>query len=257
MQENTKSKARMASVVVLGATFVAMIGLLVSGAFADDGQGGANPAKLQEAFPQPTFASPSDQLEFEAKGKADWVARNDEFRKTFIASGKDIHSLPETTVRTQRLGDGTLEDIVQRSAGVVRGTVVRQSVELAGYVASTLRVAESIDGVYDGELVVLQNGGPALLATGPALVHDDANPILKPGREYLLFVRGTAPPSDGKYANALSVAGAGNVYEVTNGTLRDSAHIDEYRPPLDGLTLSTARGAIASAIASAPARAAR
>ena len=248
---------RVVSAMALSAALVATVRLVVSGVFADDRPGGPTPAKLQDAYPQPTFASPDEQLQSESKGKADWAERNDEFRKSFIASGQDIHALPETTVRTQRLGDGTLPDTVQRSAGVIRATVVAQSVEIGGYIASTLKVTDSIDGTYSGEVVLLQNGGPVLLATGPALAHDDANPILRPGREYILFIRGTAPPNDGKYTNTLSVAGPGNVYEMVDGTLRDIAHLEDYRAPLDGVKLTAARGTISATITSSPSRAAR
>ena len=135
--------------------------------------------------------------------------------------------------------------------------MVAQSVEFDGYVATTVRVADSLDGVYSGAVVVLQNGGPVLLAEGPALVRDDANPILRPGREYLLFVRGGSGSDDGKYPVALSVAGLGNVYEVVDGSLRDIARSDDFRAPLDGLKLAPARQQIASAVAHASSRAPR
>ena len=138
---------RASLVAFLAAGLLATVGLLASGALADDGPKGPVPAKLQSAYPQPTFASESEKQAFESKGKADWVGRNDAFREAFIASGKDIHALPQTTVRTVRLGDGSLSDTVQRSSGAVRGTVVAQSVEFDVYVATTVRVADSLVGV--------------------------------------------------------------------------------------------------------------
>ena len=221
------------------------------------GRNDAVPDKLQSGYPQPTFASDSERQAFEARGKADWIARNNAFRKEFIASGKDIHSLPQTTIRTQRFGDGSLGDTVQRSSGVVRGEVVAQSVEFNGYIATTVRVAESLDGGYSGDIVVLQNGGPVLLADGPALARDDANPIVRPGREYLLFIRAGSASDDGKYPVTLSVAGVGNVYEIAEGALRDIAKSDDFQAPMDGWKLTVARDSIASAVATASSRAAR
>ena len=108
---------RASPVAFLAAGLLATVGLLASGALADDGPKGPVPAKLQSAYPQPTFASESEKQAFESKGKADWVGRNDAFREAFIASGKDIHALPQTTVRTVRLGDGSLSFVTSSDTG--------------------------------------------------------------------------------------------------------------------------------------------
>lgn len=208
--------------------------------------------------PLPTFVAPADRSKFELAGRDQSVQDSNDFRSEFIVSGKDIHSLPDVFISTQLINDGSLAKALARSSAVVLATVVGQSAQVDGYVASTVRVDESIDrSIGVQQVVVVQNGGPVLTSDGAALAQDDQSPILRPGRQYLLFARPGGPTTDGKYTAPLAIGGAGNIYEVTGGRLEALGAPEGMKTELGGLTLADAESRVGVALAASPKRAGR
>lgn len=134
---------------------------------------------------------------------------------------------------------------------------MRQSAELDGYIATTLRVDDSVDeGVGASEIVVVQIGAPALTINGPALVQDETGPILKPGKQYLLFLRSAGATTDGKYQAPFGTGGVGNIYIVAGGQLRLPGTADGLDAELNGSQLLDATSRISAAVAGGARRAA-
>jgi hypothetical protein len=241
--ENSSVKLATTGVLLFG--FVVLGTLVATRSLAESGA----PSKQSAAAALPTFSSAEERQEFEAAGRATAVAADNTFRDDFIRAGSDIHSLPNVFIATQTIGDGSIGSALGRSAAVVVGRVVGQSVERDGYVASRVQLLESVDGAVEShEIVIVQNGGPALTSNGAALVQDDKSPILFPGVKYLLFARPVGRTTDAKYSNAYAVGGPGNIYEVRDGTLVAQGQPHDLPAQLDRLTLTEAKQQIVAAL---------
>jgi hypothetical protein len=127
------------------------------------------------------------------------------FRDDFVASGRDPHDLPVVELSPQIGVSRDLADAADQAVAIVRGTVVGQS--LSPFL-SEVEVTSVLRGHLDGApLKVRQPGGPFLNgADAPALLQHRSDPLLRLGREYILFLDACenplADPAAGIYCTA-------------------------------------------------------
>ena len=109
------------------------------------------------------------------------------FRAEFSASGRDMHELPLVELSPQVRGTRSLEEATQQAALVVRGTVVAQTFE-PGLLSEVAVAAVLRDQLVGSTVRIRQPGGPFLNGDTPSLMQRTSDPVLRRGREYILFL---------------------------------------------------------------------
>jgi hypothetical protein len=158
--------------------------------------------------------------------------QQEELIRAFIDAGRDFRQLPVTDLPGGSYFARSLEFIIDESDLIILGTVVKQTLSAEGRITSAIAVDQAIKGSSAaGTITLSQTGGVSVSPDGSAhLLQDAMDPILWPGRQYLLFL--TDSDADGVYR----ILAPDGYFEVTPQGLRSPGLMDwvralESRPP--------------------------
>lgn len=169
------------------------------------------------------------------------------FLAQFIASGRDVHSLPAAHLPV--LGaprTSSVKDAQAKSMAVIQGKVIRQTVG-PEEVVSEFEVTTVLAGKMDSSSVrVWQGGGPFLNGDTPVLAESLIDPILWARREYVLFVSLCPAPHTAEFC----MRAGGQQLQAIGGVLRSTS----LEPEGDWTTNYSGKlvAELAAALASAP-----
>ncbi len=203
-----------------------ILSLMLVGGTAVAVAGGASRGAASTASKDSSPKDPISQLPQEQQAAARRKVMQDvkdaqpAFVAQFIASGRDVHSLPAGHLPAmgapQTSGPA---DALARSTAVVQGKVTRQVIA-RDEVVSEFEVSAVLAGKIGVPTIsVSQNGGPFLNGNTAVLQESLIDPILWTGREYVLFVAPCREPNAARFC----MSAGGEQIEVSGGVLRSTS----------------------------------